>query len=111
MREVICGPFHSGHRALWAEKFREDVRAGRAHRSLYLVPTRGLASVVRRLVLEGLHGVAGEQVLTLFGVVEDILAKSDTSYIRLDALAAERLVAKVMRRLPGEWNGKPLEEW
>ena len=111
VREVICGPFHSGHRAEWARVFQEQVRAGKAHACLYLVPTRGMGSVVRRLVLDGIDGVAGEQVLTLFEVVEDILRRSERSYICLDALGAERLVAKVMGRLPGQWKGKPLGEW
>lgn len=111
MREVICGPFHSGHREQWAANIREEVRAGRADSFLYLVPTRGLAGVVRELILDGLPGAAGEQVLTIFEVVEEVLAKSDRSYIRLDTLTAERLVAKVMRHLDVNWNGQGLAEW
>jgi ATP-dependent helicase/DNAse subunit B len=114
MREVICGPFHSGHRELWAAEFRKLIEAGRAQACLYVVPTRGLASVVRDRVLDGLHGMAGEQILTLFEVVEEVLRRSGKSYVRLDALATERLVAKVLRRLGEQgvaWNGVSMEEW
>ncbi|MBL0386753.1 PD-(D/E)XK nuclease family protein [Tumebacillus sp. ITR2] len=113
MREVICGPFHSGHRELWVQEFRELVEAGRAQTCLYIVPTRGLAGVVRDSVLEGLPGVVGEQILTLFEVVEEVLRRSGNSYVRLDALATERLVAKVLRTLGRagvHWNGASLEE-
>jgi ATP-dependent helicase/nuclease subunit B len=111
VREVICGPFHSGHRALWAESMREKVRAGEGQECLYLVPTRGLAGVVRQKIYEGLPGGVGEHVLTLFEVVEDILARSGRTYVRLEALTAERLVAKAMRHLDLEWNGEALAAW
>ncbi|KEO82870.1 PD-(D/E)XK nuclease family protein [Tumebacillus flagellatus] len=113
MKKVICGPFRSGHRARWAAEFRELIQAGRAQTCLYLVPTRGLAGVVREQVLTGLQGVAGEQILTLFEVVEEVLRRGGKSYVRLDALSTERLVAKVLRTLGREgltWNGTSLEE-
>ncbi|PWK13175.1 PD-(D/E)XK nuclease family protein [Tumebacillus permanentifrigoris] len=114
MREVICGPFHSGHRDEWAAEFRTLVEGGRAQTCLYVVPTRGLAGVVRDRVLDGLPGMAGEQILTLFEVVEEVLRRSGKSYVRLDALATERLVAKVLRSLGRAgvmWNGESLEHW
>lgn len=114
MREVICGPFHSGHREQWTEQIRNDVQAGQgqgADKFLYLVPTRGLAGVVRDLILQGLPGLAGERILTLFEVVEEVLRQSGGAYMRLDALMAERLAAKVMRRLDLTWHGEPLEKW
>lgn len=114
MREVICGPFHSGHRELWTAEFRELVKTGQGHTCLYMVPTRGLAGVVRDRVLDGLSGMAGEQILTLFEVVEEVLRRSGKSYVRLDALASERLVAKVLRTLGRsgvQWNGATLAEW
>lgn len=102
---------HSGHRKAWAGAVRAEMAAGRGASWLYLVPTRGLGAVVRELALDGLGGMVGEQVLTLFEVVERVLKAGGKSYVRLDALGAERLVANVLRGIDRVWNGAPLAEW
>jgi ATP-dependent helicase/nuclease subunit B len=111
VREVVCGEFHSGHRMEWTELVRKEIGEGRGASWLYLVPTRGLGAAVRELALKGLDGMAGEQVLTLFEVVERTLKCSGKPYVRLDSLGAERLVAKVLRGKTGVWNGVPLRDW
>ncbi|ASS76404.1 hypothetical protein CIG75_16545 [Tumebacillus algifaecis] len=110
-REVVAGAFHHGHRKIWTERVRQEIVAGRGMSWLYVVPTRGLGSVVRSQSLEGLGGMVGEQVLTIFEVVERVLRHGGKSYVRLDSLGAERLIAKVLRGLEMEWNSVPLAQW
>ncbi|ARU61606.1 hypothetical protein CBW65_11725 [Tumebacillus avium] len=111
VREIVAGAFHSEHRKEWAGAVRAEIAAGRGASWLYLVPTRGLGAVVRELALDGLGGMVGEQVLTIFEVVERVLKAGGKSYVRLDTLGAERLVAKVLRGMDREWNGAQLAEW
>lgn len=115
MKKVICGPFDSALREVWTAEVAGAIRDGRGESCLYLVPTRGLAGAVRQQILTGLPGTAGEQVLTLYEVVEAVLARSGRSgartVARIDALTAERLTARVMRGMDGTYQGTPWETW